>query len=75
MEYIKYTPYVTMKIYDGTNADEIIEFAGQPFNIIDDELVYDSAGFISVEVGSVITNTAMLFESETAFLTFYTASK
>ncbi|WP_318389590.1 hypothetical protein [Enterobacter sp.] len=75
MEYIKYTPYVTMKIYDGTNAEGIVEFAGQPFSIVDDLLVYDSAGYIPVEVGSVITNTAMIFESEAAFLTFYTATK
>lgn len=75
MEEVKYMPYVTIKKYDGTNAEEIDEFVGLPFDIVNDELVYDSAGYISVESGSVITNTGIIFENVEKFLKHYTASK
>lgn len=75
MEEIKYMPYVTIKKYDGTNAKDIVDFVGQPFDIVDDELVYNSAGYISVQSGTIITNTGMIFENEETFLKYYKAFK
>lgn len=70
----KYTSWITVLLFDGSNAQEIVDSQRNPYlyRNMDGELQYNDAElWRNVEAGILITNTGEVYATEADFLDKY----
>lgn len=70
----KFTPWITVLLFDGSNAQAIVDSQKNQYNYrnVDGELQYNDAElWRKVEPGLLITNTGERFATEEEFLAMY----